>query len=112
MGLGKVPRRHERRRGSKLPPPRARLGGVARPVRMYSTLICPYCLRAKALLKLRGIAYDDVDVTGDAEARAWLVQTTGRRTVPQIFIGEEPIGGFDELRELDRTGELTKKLAA
>jgi glutaredoxin 3 len=79
-------------------------------IRMYSTLICPYCIRAKALLKMRGIPYEDIDVTGDSHARAWLLQATGRRTVPQIFIGEEPIGGFDELRELDRSGELSRKL--
>lgn len=81
-------------------------------VRVYSTLICPYCIRAKALLKARGIAYEEIDVTGDPEKRAWLVAKTGRRTVPQIFIGEDPIGGFHELRELDQNGELAKKLAA
>lgn len=88
--------------------------GVAmnRPVRMYSTLICPYCIRAKALLNQRGIPYENIDVTGDTETRAWLVKATGRRTVPQIFIGEESIGGFDELRALDMSGELTRKLAA
>ncbi len=79
-------------------------------VRVYSTLICAYCIRAKALLKSRGIPYEDIDVTGDHAARAWLVQATGRRTVPQIFIDDEPIGGFDELRALDRSGELAKKL--
>jgi len=83
-----------------------------RRVRVYSTLICPSCVRAKLLLKERGIAYENIDVTGDAEARAWLVQTTGKRTVPQIFIGDEPIGGFDDLRALDRSGELERKLAA
>ena len=81
-------------------------------VRVFSTLICPYCIRAKLLLRDRGIAFEEIDVTGDPEARRWLVEKTGRRTVPQIFIGDEPIGGFDELRELDRTGELGKKLAA
>ena len=81
-------------------------------VRVFSTLICPYCIRAKLLLRDRGIAFEKIDVTGDPEARRWLVEKTGRRTVPQIFIGDEPIGGFDELRELDRTGELGKKLAA
>lgn len=79
-------------------------------VRVYSTMICPYCIRAKALLKSRGIQYEEIDVTGDHSARAWLVQATGRRTVPQIFIGDEPIGGFDELRALDQSGELRKKL--
>jgi glutaredoxin 3 len=81
-------------------------------VRMYSTLICPYCIRAKVLLKSKGIAYEDVDVTGDAKARAWLLQTTGRRTVPQIFIDGESIGGFHELRAMDRAGELDRRLAA
>lgn len=88
---------------------RAYLFGVMSRVRVYSTLICPYCIRAKALLKERGIPYEEIDVTGDPEKRAWLVKATGRRTVPQIFIDEEPIGGFDDLRELDRTGELQKK---
>lgn len=82
-----------------------------RPVRMYTTQICPYCIRAKALLKDRSIPYEEIDVTSDPDKRAWLVQATGRRTVPQIFIGEEPIGGFDDLRALDLSGELPKKLA-
>jgi glutaredoxin 3 len=85
---------------------------MSRSVRVYSTLVCPYCIRAKALLRQRGIAYENIDVTGDSTARAWLVQMTGRRTVPQIFIGEEPIGGFHELRALDASGELSKKLVA
>ena len=79
-------------------------------VRVYSTLICPYCIRAKALLKSRGIAYEEIDVTGDGAARAWLVQATGRRTVPQILIDDQPIGGFDELRAMDVSGELARKL--
>lgn len=83
-----------------------------RPVRMYTTQICPYCVRAKALLGQRSIPYEEIDVSRDHEKRAWLVEATGRRTVPQIFIGDEPIGGFDELRALDLSGELAKKLAA
>jgi glutaredoxin 3 len=83
-----------------------------KPVRMYTTRLCGYCIRAKMLLKQRGIPFDEIDVSGDHAARAWLRQATGRRTVPQIFIGDEPIGGFEELRELDRSGELDKKLAA
>lgn len=79
-------------------------------VRVYSTLVCPYCIRAKALLKSRGIDYETIDVTGDPAARARLVSATGRRTVPQIFIDEEPIGGFVELRALDVSGELARKL--
>lgn len=80
-------------------------------VRVYTTLICPYCIRAKSLLEQRGIAFEEVDVTEDRAARAWLVEATGRRTVPQIFIGDEPIGGFTDLRELDLSGELAKKVA-
>ena len=78
---------------------------------MYSTLICPYCVRAKMLLTQRGIPYEEIDVTNDPAARQWLVTTTKRRTVPQIFIGDDPIGGFDELRALDQSGELGRRLA-
>ena len=83
-----------------------------KPVRVYSTMVCPYCVRAKMLLKEKNIPFEEIDVTGDHAKRQWLVQATGRRTVPQIFIGEEPIGGFDDLRALDLSGELSKKLAA
>lgn len=79
---------------------------------MYSTRVCPYCVRAKALLQRRGIPFEEIDVTADADKRAWLVKTTGRRTVPQIFIHGEPIGGSDELHVLDRSGELQRKLDA
>lgn len=61
-------------------------------------------------MKSRNIPYEEIDVTGDGAARAWLVQATGRRTVPQIFIDDESIGGFDELRALDVSGELSRKL--
>jgi len=83
-----------------------------KPVRMYTTQICPYCIRAKMLLRQKGVAYEEIDVSGDDEKRRWLVEVTGRRTVPQIFIGDEPIGGFDELRALELSGELDRKLAA
>jgi glutaredoxin 3 len=79
-------------------------------VKVYSTLICPYCIRAKLLLNERGIGFEEIDVTGNHEARRWLVAMTGRRTVPQIFIDDEPIGGFDELRALDRSGELLRRV--
>jgi glutaredoxin 3 len=81
-------------------------------VTVYTTRICPYCFAAKRLLGERGIAYREIDVTGDDDKRAWLVQATKRRTVPQIFIGDAPIGGFDELAALDRSGELAKRMAA
>ncbi len=79
---------------------------------VYTTDYCPYCDRAKALLKKRDIAFDEIDVSNDEEKRAWLVKTTNRRTVPQIFIKGEPIGGADELYALDRAGDLVKKLAS
>jgi glutaredoxin 3 len=76
-------------------------------VEVYVTKVCPYCVRAKALLDKRGIAYESIDVTNDPERRAWLIQATGgRRTVPQIFIGGVSVGGSDEIHELDRRGEL------
>ena len=84
---------------------------MAARVRMFTTLICPYCIRAKMLLKKKGVAFEEIDVSGDHDMRDWLVKATGRRTVPQIFIGDESIGGFDEMAALDRAGELDKKLA-
>jgi glutaredoxin 3 len=80
------------------------------PVKIYTTRICPYCIAAKHLLKARGVAYEEVDVTGDEAKRTWLVEETGRRTVPQIFIGDEAIGGYDELAALDKSGRLAEKL--
>ncbi|MGH7804980.1 MAG: glutaredoxin 3 [Candidatus Binatia bacterium] len=79
---------------------------MAVPVKIYTTSYCGYCRMAKALLTSRKIAFEEVDVTSDEEARDWLVQETGRRTVPQIFIGEESIGGYQELAALDANGEL------
>ena len=81
-------------------------------VKMYTTKICPYCIRAKMLLAKRGIAYEEIDVEGDHAMRAWLVKATGGlRTVPAIFIHGEPIGGFDELHALDRAGRLVSMVA-
>ena len=80
-------------------------------VRIYTTTYCGYCVRAKRLLGERGIPYEEIDVTGDDEARQWLVRETGgRRTVPQIFINGKAIGGFVELRDLDKRGELQSLL--
>jgi glutaredoxin 3 len=75
-------------------------------VRVYTTRLCGYCVMAKRLLRARGIAYEEIDVTGDAAARDWLVERTGRKTVPQIFIEGKPIGGYVELVALDRSGQL------
>jgi glutaredoxin 3 len=79
-------------------------------VKVYTTKICPYCVRAKAVLAKRGIAYEEVDVSSDPATRDWLIKATGRKTVPQIFIAGDPIGGSDELVELDRAGELVKRV--
>ena len=79
-------------------------------VKIYTTRFCAFCVRAKHLLNKRKIAYEEIDVSGDHEARAWLVRVTGRRTVPQIFIHGEPIGGSDELYEMDQSGELERRL--
>jgi glutaredoxin 3 len=77
------------------------------PVRMYTTLVCPYCLRAKALLKQRGVeAIDEVRIDIDPAQRSAMVQLTGRRTVPQIFIGDTHVGGCDDLIALDQRGGL------
>jgi glutaredoxin 3 len=79
-------------------------------VTLYTTRVCPYCVAAKRLLSARGIPYKEIDVSTDHDKRAWLVEATGRRTVPQIFIGEEAIGGYDELAALDQSGQLADKI--
>lgn len=79
---------------------------------IYTTPICPYCVAAKALLRKKKAAFREIDVSGDDELRADLIRRTGRRTVPQIFIGERHVGGFDDLSALDRQGELDPLLAA
>lgn len=84
--------------------------GAMKPVKIYLTQWCPYCQRAKALLDLRAIPYEEIDVDGDHPTRAWLREATGQRTVPQVFIGEDSIGGYTELAELDRSGGLKTKL--
>lgn len=82
------------------------------PVKMYATPYCPYCIRAKSLLRERGVeTIDEVRVDLDPGERTRMVELTGRRTVPQIFIGGRHIGGCDELMALDRRGGLTPLLA-
>ena len=82
-------------------------------ITMYTTEVCPYCLRAKALLKARGVTtIDEVRIDRDPDARAVMVSRTGRRTVPQIFIGEAHIGGCDDLIALDQRGALLPLLQA
>ena len=77
-----------------------------RRIKIYTTPICPYCVRAKALLKRKGANFDEIDVLMDRRARAEMEKKSGRRTVPQIFIGERHVGGSDDLHALDRAGAL------
>ncbi|MBF0248200.1 MAG: glutaredoxin 3 [Alphaproteobacteria bacterium] len=79
-------------------------------VEIYSTPVCPYCVRAKALLDKKGVKYEDVNVMGNREKRKEMEQRSGGHTVPQIFIDGEPIGGCDDLYELDFDGELDQLL--
>lgn len=79
---------------------------------VYTTRICPYCVRAKHLLERKGVTYQEVDVSNDHAARIALVERTRQRTVPQIFINDEHIGGCDELYALERAGQLDAKLAS
>ena len=82
------------------------------PVKMYSTSSCPYCHRAKALLRQRGVeTIDEVRVDEEPGARATMIQLTRRYTVPQIFIGDTHVGGCDDLIALDRAGALEPLLA-
>jgi len=81
------------------------------PVRMYTTRVCPYCQRAKALLLQRGVtAIDEVRVDLEPVQREKMIALTGRRTVPQIFIGDVHVGGCDDLMALDRRGGLAPLL--
>ena len=77
------------------------------PVKMYTTAVCPFCIRAKQILKARGVdAIDEVRVDMNPEERLKMMEITGRRTVPQIFIGATHVGGCDDLMALDSRGGL------
>jgi glutaredoxin 3 len=81
-------------------------------VEVYTTNYCPYCMRAKVLLKSKGVKFEEIDVTDDPDLRAKMVVLAGgRQTVPEIFINGEIIGGCDELYALERSGQLDKLLA-
>jgi glutaredoxin 3 len=84
-----------------------------KPVRMYTTQVCPFCLRAKALLKQRGVEQiEEIRIDTDPDQRQQMMALTGRRTVPQIFIGETHVGGCDDLIALDHAGGLNTLLSA
>lgn len=81
-------------------------------VLMYTTAVCPYCVRAEQLLKRKGVLeIDKVRVDLQPELRIAMMEKTGRRTVPQIYINGEHVGGYDDLASLDRAGTLDKMLA-
>jgi glutaredoxin 3 len=83
-----------------------------KPVRIYTTPICPYCVRAKSLLKKKGAEFEEVDVFMDMSAREEMeAKTGGARSVPQIFIGDTHVGGCDELCDLENEGKLDALLA-
>jgi glutaredoxin 3 len=83
------------------------------PIKMYTTAVCPYCVRAKQLLKARGVeAIEEIRIDTDPGQRQHMMDITGQRTVPQIFIGTTHVGGCDDLIALDRQGGLLPLLQA
>ncbi len=86
---------------------------MPKPIEIYTTPICPYCIRAKRLLEQKGAAFREIDVMGDHEARGEMVRrANGRYTVPQIFIGDTHVGGSDDLYALEQAGKLDALLAS
>ena len=77
---------------------------------MYSTRFCPYCMRARHLLKKKGVAFEEIPVGGDSDLWEEMEQRSGRNTVPQIFINDKPVGGYDDIAILDLSDELDKLL--
>lgn len=75
-------------------------------VLIYTTPYCGYCVMAKRLLTRKGVTFREIDVANDRETRRWLVEVSGQRTVPQVFIAGQSYGGYDELSALDRAGKL------
>lgn len=75
-------------------------------VTVYTKQNCPFCVRAKALLQRKGVAFEEIAVEGRDDLRAWLVEATGQRTVPQIFVGDRSLGGFTDVDALDKEGRL------
>ena len=80
-------------------------------ITIYTTPICPYCARAKALLKKKGAEFEEIDVYMNSDLRAEMEEKSGRRTVPQIFVGETHVGGCDDLYALEADGGLDPLLA-
>jgi glutaredoxin 3 len=83
-----------------------------KPVIVYSSDYCPYCMRAKYLLESKGVAFEEIKVDGKPQVRAEMRQKAGRTSVPQIWIGSTHVGGCDDLYALERAGKLDSLLAA
>ena len=81
-------------------------------VTIYTTPYCPYCHAAKALLKKKGVSFEEIDVQDRSLRQQMMLRANGRHTVPQIFIGETHVGGSDDIHELDRRGQLDPLLSA
>jgi glutaredoxin 3 len=79
---------------------------------IYTTPYCPYCLQAKALLSNKRVAFTEIDVEDRPDLRHWLAQASGQRTVPQLFINGQSVGGYTDVAELEHAGELDALLAA
>jgi glutaredoxin 3 len=75
-------------------------------VQIYTKRVCPFCDRAKALLQKKGVAYEEIDVEGDDAKRAWLVEASGHKTVPQVFVDGRALGGLSDIEALDGKGRL------
>jgi glutaredoxin 3 len=82
------------------------------PVVMYSTSYCPYCVAARNLLQSKGVSWTEVSLDAEPDKRAEMMARSGRRTVPQIFIGDSHVGGFDDLDALEQEGALDRLLAS
>jgi glutaredoxin 3 len=81
-------------------------------IRMYATRFCPYCIRARQLLQAKGVGFTEIAVDGNPALRAEMEASSGRHTVPQIWIGSRHVGGFDDLWRLEQRGELDVLLGA
>ena len=75
-------------------------------VRMYSTRFCPFCMMARRLLDAKGVDYEEIPVDADRQMRRKMQEVSGRHTVPQVFIGERHVGGYDELAAAEQAGQL------
>ena len=81
-------------------------------VTMYTTRLCPYCMAARSLLQQKGVEFTDIGVDGNPQLRQKMTEMSGQRTVPQIWVGEQHVGGYTDLEALERRGELDTLLAA